>query len=73
MVAASRLLVVSGAVVTAEDATLCFYRITGTDNTNTIVAGTLYHFDIDAHDYSSCMWSSGSRTWSIMLVSMVRT
>lgn len=50
MVAASGLLVVSGAVVAAEDATFCFHRIAGADNADAIVAGALHHFDIDAHD-----------------------
>ena len=49
MVAAGGRLVVSGAVVAAEDATICFYRIARADNADAIVASTLYHFDVDAH------------------------
>jgi len=52
MVAASGLLVVTGAVVAAENTTFCFHRIAGADNANAIVAGTLHHFDVDAHDLS---------------------
>ena len=50
MVAAGRLLVVVGTILTAENATLGFDTIAGANDTDAIVAGALHHFDIDAHN-----------------------
>ena len=49
MVAAGRLLVVVGTILTAENATLGFDTIAGANDTDAIVAGALHHLDVDAH------------------------
>jgi hypothetical protein len=49
MIAAGRLLVMVGTILTAENATFGFDTVAGADDTDAIVAGALHHLDVDAH------------------------
>ena len=50
MIAAGRLRMVIGAIVTTEDAAIGLHGIAGADDANAVGAGALHHLDIDGHD-----------------------
>lgn len=59
--------------VAAEHAAVGVHSIAGADDANAISAGALHHIDIDAHSIIPHWSVSGSKTCSIMLVSIAAT
>ena len=72
MVATRAALMMLGTGVAAEAATFGFDGIVDADDADAIGAGALHLIDGDGHSTYSSSRESGSSTWSIMLVSMVR-
>lgn len=72
MIATIAALMMLGAGIAAEAAAFGFDRVVDADDADTIGAGALHLINGNGHLTYSSSTESGSSTWSIMLVSMVR-